>query len=143
MSEKVKKPLWKRWWVWVVAILIIGAVANAGSGNKPTTSTETTQKQGTPKQDAPKKEEPKKQEAPKNSPKMSKAEFDQIQNGMTYEEVVKIVGGPGEMVSETGSKGDPAYTVMYMWQGDGQIGANANAMFQGGKMMNKAQMGLK
>lgn len=47
------------------------------------------------------------------------------------------------MMSETGTKGDPAYTVMHMWEGEGQIGANANAMFQGGKMISKSQMGLK
>lgn len=49
MSEKVKKPLWKRWWVWVVAVLIIGGIANAGSGDKQTTSTDTTQKQSADK----------------------------------------------------------------------------------------------
>lgn len=80
---------------------------------------------------------------PENEPTMSKAEFDKIQNGMTYEEVVEIVGGPGEMLSESGTKGDQFHTVMYMWEGEGGLGANANAMFQGGKMMNKTQLGLK
>jgi hypothetical protein len=30
-----------------------------------------------------------------------------------------------------------------MWKGEGSSGANANFMFQGGKLNNKAQFGLK
>lgn len=80
---------------------------------------------------------------PANTPTISKAEFDQIKNGMTYEQVVAIIGGPGELMSEVGSSGSEYYTVMYMWDGDGGWGANANAMFQGGKLQSKAQFGLK
>lgn len=79
----------------------------------------------------------------KNSPKMSKAEFDVIKSGMTYEEVTAIIGGPGELVSESGSPGEEFHTVMYQYEGEGQIGANANLMFQGGKLVNKAQFGLQ
>ena len=81
--------------------------------------------------------------APANDPNMSKAEFDKIQNGMTYEAVVKIVGGPGEMTAETGAKGDDYYTVAYSFKGENGFGANAQLMFQGGKLNTKAQMGLK
>ena len=81
--------------------------------------------------------------APTNDPNMSKAEFDKIQNGMTYEAVVKIVGGPGEMTAETGTKGDDYYTVAYSFKGENGFGANAQLMFQGGKLNTKAQMGLK
>jgi len=135
MSEKVKKPLWKRWWFWVIAIIIIGAVANPG-GEEPTATAPQSSSQSGQATAQPTQE-------PENEPTMTKAEFDAIQNGMTYEEVVSIVGGEGELMSETGSPGDPLHTVMYMWQGEGDIGANANAMFQGGKMVNKAQLGLK
>ncbi|UED72101.1 DUF3862 domain-containing protein [Brevibacillus sp. HD3.3A] len=81
--------------------------------------------------------------APENKPTISKAEFDKLKNGMTYEQVVEIVGGPGEMMSEVGSAGDQFHTVMYTWEGEGSIGANANAMFQGGKLNSKAQLGLQ
>ncbi|MGG1516998.1 DUF3862 domain-containing protein [Paenibacillus oryzisoli] len=80
---------------------------------------------------------------PKNKPSMSKAEFDQIQNGMTYAQVTEIIGGPGEIMSEVGEKGSEFYTVMYMYDGEGSLGANANLMFQGGKLNSKAQFGLK
>ncbi|OIK04562.1 DUF3862 domain-containing protein [Bacillus sp. MUM 13] len=74
---------------------------------------------------------------------ITKEEFGKIQNGMTVEEVVKIVGGKGEVISESGKKGDSFYTVMYSYKGEGQLGANANFMFQGNKLQNKSQMGLE
>jgi hypothetical protein len=62
---------------------------------------------------------------------------------MTYEQVKEIIGTDGELMSESGDKGTEYYTVMYMWKGEGSSGANANFMFQGGKLNNKAQFGLK
>lgn len=82
-------------------------------------------------------------EAKKTAGKMTKAKFIEIQNGMNYEEVTKIIGGPGEVLSESGTKGDTYYTVMYQYEGSRSIGSNSNLMFQGNKLMNKAQMGLK
>jgi len=35
------------------------------------------------------------------------------------------------------------HTIIYSWDGEGEIGANANFTFQGGKLQNKAQFGLK
>lgn len=80
---------------------------------------------------------------PINEPTISKAEFDQIKNGMSYEEVTAIIGGPGEVLSETGSEGEQFHTVMYMYEGEGKLGANANMMFQEGKLISKAQFGLE
>ncbi len=71
-------------------------------------------------------------------------EFNAIKTGMTYQEVFDIVGGRGETISESDiGLGDEYYTVMYEWQGEGIPGANANVMFQGGKVVNKAQFGLE
>ncbi|AZU98978.1 hypothetical protein pW2_152 [Bacillus phage pW2] len=97
-----------------------------------------------PKQEQKKESKPKpKQEAPKNDSKITKAEFDAIQSGMTYEEVVAIIGSEGELLSEVGSKGEQFHSVMYEWEGKGDFGANANFTFQEGKMEMKAQFGLK
>lgn len=30
MEKKVKKPIWKKWWVWVLAVIIIGSVSGSG-----------------------------------------------------------------------------------------------------------------
>jgi hypothetical protein len=78
--------------------------------------------------------------APKNKPEMSMAEFTALQTGMTYEEAVALIGGPG--VEQSRSELAGTTTVMYMWEGS-SLGANANAMFQDNKLISKAQFGLK
>jgi hypothetical protein len=83
---------------------------------------------------------------PKNKETITKAEFELLKTGMTYDEVSKIIGGPGELLSESGTKGGTdldIHITMYMYTGEGSLGANANAMFQDEKLINKAQMGLK
>ena len=69
--------------------------------------------------------------------------FNKIQIGMTYEEVVNLVGTQGTVLSDV-DVGDPSLrTTMYSWEGNGQLGANANVMTQGGKVVSKAQFGLE
>lgn len=79
-----------------------------------------------------------------NKPTISKDEFDSISTGMTYGEVVEIIGSEGEVLSEVDlDLGDEFKTIMYFWEGEGSFGANANITFQGGKVTAKAQIGLK
>lgn len=81
----------------------------------------------------------------KNLPAMSMDEFKQIKNGMTYEQVTKIVGATGEIVVETGTPGNQFYTVTYQFNGKEGMWGNAYAqtMFQGGKLTTKTQVGLR
>lgn len=79
--------------------------------------------------------------APADSTGVNLANFNRIQNGMTYEEVVAILGEEGTVLSETDIAG--IKTVMYQWFGTGSLGANMNAMFQNGAMIQKSQFGLK
>lgn len=74
---------------------------------------------------------------------INKTKFDQIQTGMTYEQVQQIIGGPGDTVSESGQKGTEFYTIMVEYKGESGIGANASLMFQGNKLENKSQFGLE
>jgi hypothetical protein len=79
-----------------------------------------------------------------NDGKISLDEFNQIKTGMTYDEVVSIIGSKGELLSESDlGIGSEYVTTMWMWEGKGSIGANANVMFQDGKVVNKAQFGLE
>ena len=76
---------------------------------------------------------------------VTRSEYGQIQNGMTYQQVVEIIGVPGEEVSSNDMPGvpgvmDPIETVMYMWSNPD--GSNMNAMFQNDALMQKAQFGL-
>lgn len=69
-------------------------------------------------------------------------EFNQIQDGMTYQDVVNIIGATGELVSSA-DIGDPQYvTKMYSWEGKA-LGANAVITFQGGTVYGKSQFGLE
>ena len=79
-----------------------------------------------------------------NAPTISLEEFNQISTGMTYTEVTSLIGSPGEMLSSTDSGLGPEHiTELWSWEGEGSLGANANVMFQGGKVTSKAQSGLE
>jgi hypothetical protein len=77
---------------------------------------------------------------------VTKAHYDRIQKGMSYRQVVAVIGAEGEEVSRNELEGVPGVmesveTVMYQWQNGN--GSNMNAMFQNDKLMQKAQFGLK
>lgn len=38
MSDKPKKPIFKKWWFWVIVVLVIGAIGAAAGGNDDTPS---------------------------------------------------------------------------------------------------------
>jgi hypothetical protein len=69
------------------------------------------------------------------------AQYNQLREGMTYTQVVNILGREGVEISS--SNVGNIRTVMYKWEGTGSIGANMSAMFQNGKLMSKAQYGLQ
>ncbi|MCL4837057.1 MAG: zinc-ribbon domain-containing protein [Thermoanaerobaculia bacterium] len=71
-------------------------------------------------------------------PVVTRAEYDQLREGMTYEEAVRIVGARGDEQSRSDLAG--LTTVMYSWMNDN--GSNMNAMFQNNRLVTKAQFGL-
>ena len=70
------------------------------------------------------------------------AEYNQIQEGMTYEEVCDIIGAEGELSSES-SFGD-FQTEVYTWKGTLYFisGANACITFTNGHVSTMAHAGL-
>ena len=73
-------------------------------------------------------------------------DYQQIQIGMSYRQVVAIIGVGGEELSRNQIDGipgvmQPVATVMYQWVNG--HGSNMNAMFQNNRLINKAQFGLK
>jgi len=72
-------------------------------------------------------------------PVVTLAEYEQIRDGMRYEQVRTIIGAPGEELSRSDVAGYT--TVMYSWSNPN--GSNMNAMFQNGRLVNKAQFGLR
>nr|UVX79668.1 MAG: protein of unknown function DUF3862 [Bacteriophage sp.] len=79
-----------------------------------------------------------------NPPTISLAEFNAIFTGMTYQEVIDIIGSTGEILSEVDlGLGEEYFTQSREWDGEGSIGANAIIQFQDGKVVTKAQYGLE
>lgn len=75
--------------------------------------------------------------------KVTLEKFNQIQSGMTYEEVVAIIGEEGTILSEVDMNMGLEYkTEVYYWYAVDEI-SNANITFQGGKVIAKAQVGLE
>lgn len=142
MEEKVEEKTSNVWeYVWWGAVIVLGAIFTFMLcmfffGDPRTKHIISNDISGQEQQtDSTKKTE--------TNPKINKEEFDSIKNGMSYEEVVNIVGGDGELLSETGTNGDQYHTMMYSWEGEKGFGSNANTTFQNGKLVNKAQFGLK
>jgi hypothetical protein len=65
--------------------------------------------------------------------------YNQIKNGMSYKQVVEIIGSEG---TETMSSGEGKYKVTsYKWEGDNY--QFINAVFMGDKLNSKVQSNLK
>lgn len=70
--------------------------------------------------------------------------FTRISNGMTYEQVVYILGEPGKEQGRNSLGQGTQFaveTVMYYWNGGGMKGITC--MFQNGSLMQKNQLGLE
>jgi hypothetical protein len=72
---------------------------------------------------------------------MTLDEFNQLQPGMTYEDVVAIVGGEGtvQFQNESGSYS----SISYKWPGNGDSLSEASVLFQNGGLSSKNQFGLE
>jgi hypothetical protein len=70
---------------------------------------------------------------------VTKEKYEIITNGMSYQEVARIIGAPGAEQASSGAA--DSYTVMYDWKNSD--GSNMTAMFQDNKMTMKAQYGLE
>jgi hypothetical protein len=146
---KTKKPFYKRISFWVIALLVIGvigAMSEPSEEDTASTDTETAATETKAESDSEPKAEPKKKEkkeASNDSKTINYEEFQQIQNGMSYEEVVEIIGGAeGELNQESGTKGDQFYMATYGWDGEDGWGDNAVITFDGNGVTSKTQLGL-
>lgn len=72
--------------------------------------------------------------------KVTLEKFNQIQTGMTYDEVVSIIGEEGTLSTES-SYGNANMKIYYWYSEDGIT--NATISFMNGKVEAKSQIGLK
>lgn len=74
------------------------------------------------------------------STKINLEKFNKIEMGMTYNEVVEIIGEDGTIMSEYSSDG---YTLKnYYWYAENEI-CNATICFENGEVIGKNQFGLE
>jgi hypothetical protein len=80
------------------------------------------------------------------SSKVTYANFQRVENGMTPEQVCDLLGEDFEVMADSSFDLGPAgktRTTVLSWQGSGLLGGNCNVTFQNGKVILKAQAGLK
>jgi len=78
--------------------------------------------------------------------KVTDDQYNQIQNGMSYQDVVTLLGGEGTLLSQTNnndSNGNPVELKIYYWEGQGETGANVSVTFSGGVVTSKTSYGLQ
>lgn len=80
---------------------------------------------------------------PPNPPTITKAEYDQLQQGMTYEQVVGVIGGEPKSTSESTVMGSVLLTGTWYGGGGSASMEFAVVVFDNGKLSHKSQTGLK
>ncbi|RBP87896.1 host cell surface-exposed lipoprotein [Cytobacillus firmus] len=105
MKEKVKKPFYKKWWVYVVAFIIIGALASGGEESAEPANTEV--KQETAAKEASSEVKETKEEEPVKEEKKIPTEFKSALNqAETYSDTFHLskAGLFDQLTSEYGGQ---------------------------------------
>jgi len=136
-STSPSKPFYKRWWFITLAVIVLIALVMPKAEERATTDTPTSSQTSSAGASDPANAPAAEPEEPAS--KVTLANFNRVRTGMSDNEVFSILGN-GEVLSESGE--GEYHTIMYSWKADNGI-ANMNVMFQGGKVMSKAQLGLE
>lgn len=140
-EEKIKKPIYKRPWIWVLAVILVLAIYGSSLEDKkdsaadPTLKVEDSNKEQA-KKDETKKDETKKDEKKEES-KINYENFLKIEMGQSYDDIVALLG---EGTQKSSSEVAGIKTALYLWNGDGIT--SISATIQDGKIASKAQAGL-
>ncbi len=122
--------------VWLLSVVLLVA-GSAMLPDAPDTGTQSARPAGRSQATAGQR-----QVAPSRADRtVTAAEYARLTTGMTYRQAVEIIGFEGEELSRSEIAG--ITTVMYQWTNRGFSGANMNAMFQDGRLIQKAQFGLE
>lgn len=110
-NKKPKKKIYKKWWFWIIVLAVIGAL---GSQNDKSQNNVENVPNKTVASDTTKKDETQKEDTKKPETKVTYENFQKVNMGASFEEVVAILGEGKEMSSSeiAGIK-----TAMYTWNG--------------------------
>lgn len=136
-SKDGKQP--NRFLIWSL-IGIIGAPLSLSPIIMSGAGTSTSKEENKNQQQTELVTEPREVEQPSRSTGINMENYLKLQNGMSYQDAVNILGENGEEMTSSDIAGTK--TVMYMWKAKGFGGANMNAMFQDNALTTKAQFGL-
>lgn len=128
-----KKKIYKRWWFWLIIIILVVGIANLGSSNEKDVASNAKEKAVTTEQKEDSKEKTKKEDT-----KVTYENFLKVTMGQSYEETCSILGEGTEVSSS--QVGDIS-TKMYEWKGNGI--SNMNVTIQNNIVTSKAQIGLE
>ena len=131
--EEEKKPVYKKWWFWLIVVIIVIAIVGGtqtSTNNTQTSSSvnesevQTTENEKTTTKDV----------------KVTLEQYNQIKDGMTYDEVVALFGGKESSSSESEVAGIKSQVMT--WNGNGTFSV-VSIGFQNGKVTSKSQTGLE
>lgn len=131
--EEEKKPVYKKWWFWLIVVIMVIAIVGGtqtSTNNTQTSSSvnesevQTTENEKTTTKDV----------------KVTLEQYNQIKDGMTYEEVVEIFGGKESTSSESEIAG--IKSEIKTWNGNGTFSI-ATIGFTDGEVSSKSQTGLE
>ncbi|WP_407309598.1 hypothetical protein [Desulfosporosinus sp. SB140] len=74
---------------------------------------------------------------------ISKAKYNQLKYGDTYEKIKSLLGGTGDIVTESGTKGSKGYAVTYLCHVKSPSGAEVFLAFKDNKLVNKMEVNLQ
>lgn len=131
--EEEKKSVYKKWWFWLIVVIMVIAIVGGtqtSTNNTQTSSSvnesevQTTENEKTTTKDV----------------KVTLEQYNQIKDGMTYEEVVEIFGGKESTSSESEIAG--IKSEIKTWNGNGTFSV-ATIGFTDGEVSSKSQTGLE
>lgn len=79
----------------------------------------------------------------RNTVAISKVKYNQLEYGYTYEKVKNLLGDTGEVVTESGIKGNKSYTVTYLYHVKSPSDGEVFLAFKNNKLINKMEVNLQ
>ncbi|WP_261805656.1 DUF3862 domain-containing protein [Lapidilactobacillus luobeiensis] len=146
---KVKKPIYKRVWFWILIVIIVAGIGSALGGNKGDDET-ASDKTETEKSSSKSTESKASSSSKADSGKITRAQFDAVkvgdlfkegEGGQTTEEIEKLFGKPSSTSSSTTEN---VKTDLLTWTNvEGGFGANIVIGFTNNKVFSKDLTGFK
>lgn len=138
---KNEKAFYEKWWFWVIMLIFFLGIIGSNSTDTTEEPQENNVNEVTKEiSSSPTESKKEKQSSSANEQQITKEQFEQLHNGMTLEEVLNIIGSEGEVISESGTKGERGHYITYEYSGDDY--ASVTLMFEDNVLISRSQFGL-